>query len=106
MDTHVGRESAVVNRIIRHLVIRGAWCVKTTGVGKVGCPDIVACYRGYFIGIEVKREDNGAYGVTKKQQFEIDKIRLAGGVSLATSKVSDVNEQLDLIDAILRLRLS
>lgn len=98
MDTYVGRESGVVDRIIRHLAVRGAWNVKTTGVGKAGCPDILACYSGYFIAIEVKREHDGAYGVTKKQQHELEQIARAGGGWIVAASVSDVSLLLDDID--------
>src|SRR4051812_28119539 len=92
------RESAKVRAICRLLGSRGAWFVKTTGVGLVGCPDLLACYKGYFLGIEVKREHDGSYGVTTKQQLELDRIGRAGGGWVVAVEASEVEEMLDRID--------
>lgn len=95
----VGREENRVNGITRMLGSRGAWWVKTTGVGKAGTPDVVACYRGHFIAIEVKRDIDGSYGVTAKQRYELQCISIAGGTAFAADSVSAVEQVLDEIDA-------
>lgn len=92
-------EVAVVRSICALLARRGAWFVKTTGVGLAGCPDLLACYRGYFIALEVKREENGKYGATTKQAHELRMVRRAGGYSLVVSNARQVKELLDEIDA-------
>lgn len=76
--------------IVAFLKSRGAWCVVTTGIHLAGCPDVLACYRGTFIALEVKREHYGAYGATKKQLYEIGKISLAGGVAAVVVEVHEV----------------
>jgi Holliday junction resolvase len=60
-------------------------------------PDIVACYRGKFIGIECK---TGTKQPTALQNRELDRIVEAGGVSLVVreANISDVTEVLDFID--------
>lgn len=98
MGSLVPLEAAVVRRIQRLLKARNAWIVKTTGVSLVGCPDILACYKGRFIAIEVKRERNGAYGVTKKQRYELDAVTKTGGIAVVAYHETDVAEVLDNID--------
>lgn len=89
-------ESAVVFSIQRLLKSKGAWEVKTSGVAKVGCPDILCCYRGIFVAIECKRPKIGK--VTAKQHYELGKITDAGGVALIATSKRDVEKALRLID--------
>lgn len=91
-------EAAVVRQIGRLLDSRGAWWIKTTGVSLVGCPDILACYHGVFIGIEVKRSVYSSYGVTKKQKFELQRIEKAGGASFVAYSPQDVEFVLNRLD--------
>lgn len=51
----------------------------TGGYGASGVPDIVACYKGKFIGIECKANGNKP---TKLQLKHLNDITLAGGMSL------------------------
>lgn len=95
-------ESAIVERIVKLLERRGAWLIKSTGVSLVGCPDIICCYKSYFLGIEVKREEDGKYGVTKKQRYELGRILKAGGYGRAVSSVDEVAKLLDSIDSIVQ----
>jgi Holliday junction resolvase len=90
-------ESSVTQRIVKYLKAQGAWQIKSTGVSLVGCPDIICCYQGRFVALEVKREKDGKYGATSKQLHEIDRIRRAGGIA---EVVSSVDEVAVLIDAL------
>ena len=47
--------------------------------GRKGIPDIIACYRGVFIGIECKAGKNKP---TKLQFHELNNIKNAGGLAL------------------------
>lgn len=51
----------------------------TGGYGRNGVPDVVACCRGKFLGIECKAGDNY---VTALQQRELQRIVDAGGYAL------------------------
>ena len=55
----------------------------TGGYGKSGVPDIVACVRGRFIGIECKAGDNKP---TALQVKALEDIALAGGVSVVINE--------------------
>lgn len=88
-------EKAVTRRIKAWLDTQECFYWKTDGAG---LPDIVGCYRGRFFGIEIKRQKNGPYGVTKLQQYKMDKIEeVDGWVKVATS-VEDVIELFANID--------
>ncbi len=94
----VARENAVVHSITRLLKEYGAWFIKTTGVSLVGCPDLLVCYRGVFIALEVKREHNGEYGVTRKQALEITRLERAGAIACVVASKAEVKTILDGID--------
>ena len=69
----------------------------THGYGRSGVPDIVACYKGYFIGIECKA---GKGGPTALQLRELRLIEQAGGFSMVvredtTSLVEQVMTEID-----------
>lgn len=51
----------------------------TGGYGASGVPDIIACYKGKFIGIECKANGNKP---TALQQKHLREISVQGGVSL------------------------
>lgn len=74
-------EKHIVNDIKKALTEKGAWVIKTHGsLHSAGLPDIIVCYEGYFIGIEVKRPET-RHTVTARQQAFLDQIAQAGGVS-------------------------
>lgn len=75
-------ESYEKDEIKKYLNKIGAWyfCPYMAGFGKSGVPDIVACIKGEFWGIEVKREGRQP---TKAQQFRMDEIEKAEGYSVA-----------------------
>lgn len=88
-------ENAIVARIQRHLTGRGAWHVKATGVALNGCPDILACYRGHFLAIEVKTPHGT---VRPNQRYQLDKIDDAGGQAIVARSIDPVKLALDRID--------
>lgn len=74
------KEKQIVNAIKKALTERGAWVVKTHGSPHLaGLPDILCCYRGRFVAIEVKRPTT-RHTVTARQQAFLDAIADAGGV--------------------------
>lgn len=91
-------EDAIVRAIKRLLDRRGAWHIKTTGVAVNGCPDILACYRGHFLAIEVKT----LHGVVRPNQHrQLELITRAGGTALVARSADDVNVALQIIDTAL-----
>mgnify|MGYP000315855320 FL=1 len=60
----------------------GTWFVKffANAFTPAGIPDVLSCYRGRFLGIEVK--GGSSYGLTELQKFNLKKIREAGGIGI------------------------
>lgn len=92
-------EKKVKNAVVAVLKAAGAYYFYpvTGGYGASGVPDVVACYKGTFIGIECKA-GNGK--TTKLQDKNLEAIRDAGGWSLVINEnnVAAVVETLKLID--------
>lgn len=60
-----------------------------------GVPDLLACYRGMFIGLEVKMPGNHP---SARQVYVMDKIAHAGGVVLVPYSVPEALEALNEVD--------
>lgn len=103
------RERDVQAAVLEYLALRRALAVRTnSGAVKVGtrlvrfnsavgCSDILACYRGRFVALEVKRD--GKSKATDNQAAFLDAVRLAGGVGEVVAGIDDVRAILDRIDA-------
>ena len=62
----------------------------TGGYGASGVPDIIACYKGKFIGIECKANGNRP---TALQQKHLRDISIQGGISLLIDETN-----IDMLD--------
>jgi hypothetical protein len=60
-----------------------------------GLPDMVACYRGMFIGLEAKMPGNDT---SPRQVYVHRKIREAEGLVLVPYSVAEALKALDLVD--------
>lgn len=91
------REKNIENAIKRYLKSKGAYYFKHHGsqFSQVGIPDIIACYKGIFIGIEVKNETGKT---SPLQDVNLQMIKEAGGYSLVARSVADVELMLKEID--------
>lgn len=65
------KESDLVEKIKKYLKSKGAYVEKIWGGGfqSSGIPDLIACYRGRFLGIEVK------VGYNKPSELQLAKIK-------------------------------
>ena len=90
------REKCIENKIKSYLTSKGAYHVKYFGnqFSQVGVPDILACYKGRFIAIEVKNETGKT---SPLQDVNLEQIRQAGGISLVARSVEEVQQVLDSI---------
>src|SRR4051812_31688714 len=91
-------EKSIRDRIVKYLTKIGAWHVVTTGVGRGGVPDLLVCYRGYFVALEVKKPVGGK--VSKLQAIEIKRINKAGGRAQVVTSLEDVETMIAYIDAL------
>ena len=92
------KESVLVTKIIELIRERGGYAENIWGGGfqSAGIPDILACYRGVFLGIEVK------VGKNKPSELQKAKVKLindAGGLAFVTwDDLEQVEATLNYID--------
>lgn len=93
-------ESKVKRDVTTMLKNRGAYYfypVAGALGARAGIPDIIVCYRGWFIGIECKA---GRGKPTDYQLNQIDAIQKAGGIAFVVNElnIKAVQDILDDID--------
>ena len=92
-------EQKIQASILSALKERGAYCVKVMAANRNGVPDIIACYKGQFVAIEVKDK----YGrPTPLQQANIQQIRKADGWAIVAWSVDEALSVLEEIDETLQ----
>jgi hypothetical protein len=77
------------------LLAPACWVIKAAVCNERGVPDILCCYRGRFVGIEVKT-CKGRLGPAQKVQGK--RIQMACGSSGVARSVEDVREMIAEID--------
>lgn len=92
------KESVLVTKMIELIRERGGYCENIWGGGfqSAGIPDILACYRGVFLGIEVKVGKNKPSAL---QKAKVNMINQAGGLAVVTwDNTEQLVAMLDYID--------
>ena len=85
-------EAKIQAPILKYLrTLPQCWVVKVICCNIRGCPDIICCYKGKFIGLEVKSE-TGKPSVIQALQGEL--IKRAGGEYWVVKSVDDVKDAL------------
>jgi hypothetical protein len=89
-------EGKVKNKIKDYLKSIDAWYYMpvSNGMGRVGCPDILVCYKGLFMAFEVKAPGKRK-NTTPNQDREIEWISSANGLALVVDDVDQVKEAID-----------
>lgn len=92
-------ESQLTSQIKNYIASKGAYCEKIFGGGyqASGIPDLIVCYKGLFIAIEVKSPTHKGRA-SDIQKLKIRKIRECGGIALITDNLEDVVELFEYID--------
>jgi hypothetical protein len=91
-------ESRLVRRIQGLIKQRGGRSFKIHGDSsyqEAGIPDLLACYKGRFLGIEVKMPGGR---LSRKQEKVLQSIMDGGGVAIIARSVDDVHRVLDMLD--------
>lgn len=93
------KEKVIENQIKNLLKKKKIYFFKNHGsmFTEPGRPDIVACYYGIFIAIEVKREKGGIQ--SEAQKFHEANIIRNRGIYLLSNDVDQVNTLLERIEA-------
>lgn len=92
-------EGKVKKKVKEYLQSIGAWYYMpvSNGMGRVGCPDILVCYKGLFMAFETKAPGK-IKNVTANQQREIDGIQRANGLAHVVDDVEQVKSLLETIE--------
>lgn len=91
-----GKVKDAVTKLLRELEVY-YFFPATHGFGRSGVPDIVACVRGHFVGIECKAAKNKP---TALQEREMQAIKDAGGTALVVNS-ADVTELSSVLQRVL-----
>lgn len=94
------KEQDIQRKIIKYLESVGAYVVKVVASNKSGTPDILACYRGIFLAIEVKRPETKT-NVSELQEYNIKKIKEAGGIAIVSWELDAVKAVVENINLML-----
>lgn len=95
------KEKYYENKLKAWLKHRGAWLLKYWGGGvytRAGVPDLLVCYKGRFVAIEVK----GPHGrISDAQRAEMAAIEEAGGIGVFYYPGAEtaIDRIFDMIDA-------
>lgn len=91
-------ESKLSRAIMDTIRARGGFAFKIHGsvMMMIGLPDIIACYRGFFIALETKVPEGK--GPEPAQRHRIRQIRAAGGISYVVRSVRQATRVMDAID--------
>ena len=90
-------EQAIQSDILKYLKSVGAYTIKVSAATKAGIPDIICCYKGRFIAIEVKRPETKT-NISPLQVANITMIINAQGEALVAWSKDMVKTFIDNID--------
>lgn len=92
--TNTQSEKYIENQIKKWLDEHHHWYFKVHGGSfqKSGVPDIIACIKGKFVAIEVKKPNGGI--ISKLQEIQIKKIQDSQGIA---GVARSVDEFLDIL---------
>ncbi len=88
-------ESKIQSKILKNLKELGIYAHKNITTNKKGIPDIIVCFKGKYLALEVKRPGGKS---TELQDFNIIKIRQSGGVAEIVYSWEDVKDILTRMD--------
>jgi hypothetical protein len=97
-------EGKVKDACKKFLKERGAWFFMpvSNGMGQVGIPDIICCYRGLFVAIETKAPGKRNQ-TTANQDRVLEAIRKAEGYAFVMDNADDLKILFDSIDVYCKL---
>lgn len=90
-------EKTIQKAVQKYLDSQGVFWYHPSSMHAKGTPDLLACYKGRFVGIELKRPKNSE--PTKLQIKKMAKIEESGGVCAVCRSVDEVKEFLKEIDS-------
>ena len=93
------KEGSLQERIQKLITKRGGYCFKNHGdmTTEPGRPDIICCYKGLFVAIEAKVDNNKP---SSAQGIHCRKIWQAGGIAVIVWSIEEVEALLLALDEI------
>lgn len=100
--TPEGRVKAQVRKLLAEF---GVWYYQPVqnGMGQVGIPDFICCYRGVFLAIETKAPGK-IKDLTANQRRVLDQIQANDGYALVIDDAEFLRETLNAIVVVEKLR--
>lgn len=89
------KESEIQKKIIAYLNFKGCYSIKTITTNRSGSPDIICCYKGLFIALEIKA-DKGR--ISKLQSYHLEQIKKSGGIAAIVRSVEDAKKVFEDIE--------
>jgi len=92
-------EGKVKKKCKEYLKSIGAWYYMpvSNGMGRVGCPDILVCYKGRFLAFETKAPGK-IKNVTPNQQRELDDLRRVNALAYVVDDVEQVKAVIETVE--------
>ena len=91
-------ESGLQSRIRAALVKSGAYVVTSRVATVAGTPDLIVCWQGHFIGLEIKtRGGKTDKGRARRQARQRALIERAGGASFVVHSVAEARAALEYV---------
>ena len=88
-------EQKLQAKILKYLFAIGAYSVKVVAATIAGVPDIICCYKGKFVGIEVKLEGSKPSAL---QLSNIELIKNAEGLAFVAYSLDEVVNFFSALD--------
>ena len=95
--TPEGKVKAAVKAFLKTLANCWFYMPVSNGMGTMGIPDIIVCYKGIFLAIETKAPGKLA-NTTPLQKAQINGINQAGGYAIVVDDVARVRKAIFMID--------
>lgn len=94
------KEGAFRTKVLAYLRKRGGhWDSNPVSVyGHSGRSDIIGCYKGHFVAIELKSPEAATVKLDPDQKIYIDSILANSGVAIWTNDLSLIEFTLDNVD--------
>ena len=87
---HYKSEKKVQTEILDWIKSIKGYSIKTIVSNRKGIPDIICCFEGRFVAIEVKAENKDFRDVSKLQRLELGKINDSGGLGFYANSLDYV----------------
>lgn len=113
MDSESKLQTLVITKI-KEKYGDDVWIFKTHDLCRVGIPDVLLCFYGHFVAIELKKSQRAQKSgtldprytdadVSQMQKYNIKKINLAAGSAFVGRNVPAILERLEKIRDSLKL---